>query len=85
MIYSAYLLVVPRANRYIEKKSIFHVMIRGSARRDVFRDQEDREKFLELLSSASERFDSVFHAYCLMGNHYHLLVLDKHCKLSPMF
>ena len=52
----------------------YHITSRGNERKDVFKSKRDREKFLEYLESASQRYDAVVHAYCLMGNHYHLLM-----------
>lgn len=52
----------------------YHVMNRGLSRRTIFSDDDQRRHFLSLLADASERFDADWHAYCLMGNHYHLLL-----------
>jgi len=52
----------------------YHVMNRGQSRRTIFSDDDQRRCFLSLLGDASERFDADWHAYCLMGNHYHLLL-----------
>ena len=52
----------------------YHVMNRGAARRDVFVSDSQRERFLELLGDLAERFGIETHVYCLMGNHYHLLL-----------
>jgi REP element-mobilizing transposase RayT len=49
-------------------------MNRGAGRRDVFRTVEQREYFLGLLADTHGRFNAEWHAYCLMGNHYHLLL-----------
>jgi REP element-mobilizing transposase RayT len=46
----------------------------GNERKAVFKSRRDREKFLEYLESASERYGAVIHIYCLMDNHYHLLI-----------
>lgn len=54
--------------------AFYHVTSRGNERKTVFTDRRDREKFLEYLASATERYTAVIHAYCLMGNHYHLLL-----------
>lgn len=54
--------------------AFYHVTSRGNEQRDVFKSQRDREKFLAYLGSASERYGAVFHCWCLMGNHYHLLL-----------
>jgi len=47
---------------------------RGNAYQDVFLDDADWEKFLEVLDQTVERFNWLCHAYCLMTNHYHLLI-----------
>jgi REP element-mobilizing transposase RayT len=54
--------------------AFYHVTARGNERKDVFKSRADREQFLAYLESASERYGAVIHAYCLMGNHYHLLL-----------
>lgn len=51
-----------------------HVLARGNSRLPIFEDDRDRIVFLDLLLEVTERFDVRCHAYCLMGNHYHLLV-----------
>ena len=45
----------------------YHVTSRGNEQKDVFKSQRDREKFLEYLASATERYGAVIHAYCLMS------------------
>lgn len=52
----------------------YHVMNRGLARRRIFSDGADRRAFLQLLEAIWRRFGVEIHAYCLMDNHYHLLV-----------
>lgn len=52
----------------------YHVMNRGAARRPVFLSGRQRQRFLELLGQVHERYRLEVHAYCLMGNHYHLMV-----------
>ncbi len=54
-----------------------HVMNRGSGHRPVFRDTLDRIVFLELLADAARRHLVAVHAYCLMGNHFHILVENR--------
>ncbi|MEA2084621.1 MAG: hypothetical protein U9O82_10380 [Thermodesulfobacteriota bacterium] len=41
----------------------------------LFKSKRDREKFLEYLESATERYDALIHAYCLMDNHYGIVNL----------
>jgi len=60
----------------------YHVTSRGNERRLIFRDEVDRRRFLETLGECCERFGLVVHAYCLMPNHYHLLVQTPRANLS---
>jgi len=52
----------------------YHVTSRGNEQKEVFKSRADREKFLCYLESATVRYGAFIHAYCLMGNHYHLLL-----------
>ena len=54
--------------------AVYHITARGNAYQDIFLDDTDREKFLEVLDQTIERFNWLCHAYCLMTNHYHLLI-----------
>ena len=54
--------------------AFYHVTSRGNERKNVFKSKRDREKFFEYLESATQRYDAVIHAFCLMDNHYHLLI-----------
>jgi REP element-mobilizing transposase RayT len=54
--------------------AFYHVAARGNARKHVFKSKRDRKKFYEYLESATQRYDAVIHAFCLMDNHYHLLI-----------
>lgn len=52
----------------------YHVMNRGAGRKAIFRNDADRRYFLKLLQEISDRFAVEIHAFCLMDNHYHLMV-----------
>ena len=65
---------MPRRPRIQYPGAWHHVTNRGAARQDVFLDKRDRRLFLSLIGQSVERFGIEIHAYCLMGNHYHLLV-----------
>jgi len=54
--------------------AVYHVMARGNQGRSIFKDDRDRERFLEALGESCEKTGWQVHAYVLMGNHYHLLV-----------
>ena len=62
----------------------YHVTSRGNERKDVFKSQKDREQFLSYLESAVSRYDAVIHAYCLMSNHFHLLLKTPSSNLSKI-
>jgi len=64
--------------------AFYHVTSRGDEQKDVFKNQRDREKFLAYLESATERYGAVVHAYCLMSNHYHLLLETPAGNLSQI-
>ena len=54
--------------------AFYHITARGNERKDVYKNNRDREKFLSYLGTATERYGARIHAYCLMSNHYHLLL-----------
>jgi len=51
-------------------------------REKIFKNDKDRETFLEILGSVVKRYNSLCHAYCLMNNHYHLL--GRHSFVQKM-
>lgn len=62
--------------------AVYHVTARGNERKSIYRDDADRQRFLETVEEAVERFGVVIHAYCLMPNHYHLLLQTPRANLS---
>ena len=62
--------------------AVYHVTSRGNARRKIYLDDEDREMFLATLAWVGERFGWICHSYCLMGNHFHLLIETPKPNLS---
>ncbi|MEJ2642295.1 MAG: transposase [Desulfosarcinaceae bacterium] len=54
--------------------AFYHVTSRGNERKAIFRSRGDREQFLGYLESTTDRYGALIHAYCLMGNHYHLFI-----------
>jgi REP element-mobilizing transposase RayT len=62
--------------------AVYHVTSRGNARQAIFIDDEDRGRFLDGLSLVVERFKWLCHSYCLMENHYHLLIETPDGNLS---
>ncbi len=73
---------MPRPQRIEYEGAFYHVMNRGRARQMIFHDESDYQVFLDTLEEAYRRFHGVVHAYCLMGNHYHLLLETPRANLS---
>jgi putative transposase len=64
--------------------AFYHVTTRGNERGVVFKSRRDREKFLSYLESATVRYGAKIHAFCLMSNHYHLLLETPQGNLSEI-
>src|SRR5574337_400225 len=62
----------------------YHVTARGDRREPIFEDDEDRKVFLQITGLALRRCDSSALAYCLMGNHYHLVLHTRQGGLSGL-
>lgn len=62
--------------------AIYHITSRGNARLPIFEDDQDRQRFLFILQEVVKRFNWLCHAYCLMDNHYHLVVETVDGNLS---
>ena len=69
----------------IEYENAFHhdhVINRGRGRQTIFHEEVYYQTFLDILEGACERFNCIVHAYCLMENHYHLLIETPKANLS---
>ena len=82
---------MPRKAREASKTGIYHVMLRGVNRQDIFECEKDFLKFLYLMQRAVFPEDEngkpmppklIIYAYCLMPNHVHLLVKEQDIKIS---
>jgi putative transposase len=62
--------------------ALYQVTSRGDRREGIYLDDADRECFMAVLSEVCERFNWMVHAYCLMSNHYHLLIETPDSNLS---
>ena len=75
-------------SRQARKKSesgIYHIMLRGINRQQIFEDEEDRQKFLDTLENYKDLCGYTIYAYCLMGNHIHLLLKQGKEDLTLVF
>jgi REP element-mobilizing transposase RayT len=68
---------MPRIPRGESSEGIYHIINRGNMRMQVFNDAEDYEYFLSLLEQGAKKESVSVHAYCLMPNHFHLLLSPK--------
>lgn len=73
---------VARPLRLRPAGGVFHITARGNRRQAIFEDDRDREQFLRLLADVVQRNGWQCHAFCLMPNHYHLLVETPEPNLS---
>ena len=68
---------MPRQARKKSESGIYHIMLRGINQQQIFEDSEDFEKFLQILKDCKAVCEYKLFAYCLMGNHIHLLVREE--------
>jgi REP element-mobilizing transposase RayT len=64
--------------------AVYHVTSRGDRREAIYLDDADRLAQLAIIEQAMERFDAQVLAYCLMGNHYHLVLHTRQANLSRL-
>ena len=62
--------------------AVYHVTSRGNARQNIFFDDVDRQVFLKVLGNVVEKYNWLCHAFCLLDNHYHILVETQDPNLS---
>ena len=65
---------MPRSARKVSKTGIYHVMLRGINKQDIFEDDEDYIRFLTVVRECKDISDFELYAYCLMTNHVHFLL-----------
>ena len=84
---------MPRVGREQSGTGIYHVMLRGINRQDIFEEPEDYWTFIKILSTVQERLEDDLvtrtiichiYAYCLMPNHVHLLLGEKRWKVGDV-
>jgi putative transposase len=64
--------------------AVYHITSRGNARQRIYRDDDvDRADFLNILCAVVKKYNWLCHCYCLMDNHYHLLIETPDGNLSP--
>ena len=76
---------MPRMARLQSKTGIYHIMLRGIGKQNIFEDALDKQKFLDILFSCKQKSPFDLYAYCLMNNHVHLLLKTKDDPLETIF
>lgn len=64
--------------------ALYHITSRGDRREPIFDDDDDRNAWLSVLAEALDRFHATAYAYCLMGNHYHVVLQTHRANLSRL-
>lgn len=67
---------MPRAAREKSESGIYHIMMRGTNRKEIFLDDEDNRRFLRTLNTCKKNDKIIIYGWCLMGNHVHLLLKE---------
>lgn len=73
---------MPRQARRKSESGIYHIMLRGINHQQIFEDEEDRQRFIETLIRYQKECGYIIYAYCLMGNHIHLLLKEEKEELA---
>ncbi|MBE6563266.1 MAG: hypothetical protein E7660_05975 [Ruminococcaceae bacterium] len=76
---------MPRQARIKSKSGIYHVMLRGINQQQIFEEPEDYYKFLEIVEEYKAVSEFELYAYCLMGNHIHLLIKENKEPIEQIF
>ncbi len=75
---------MPRQARKRSESGFYHILLRGIGQQNIFEDEEDNERFLQTLKRYQDEMNFETHAYCLMGNHVHLLIKDVKNELDTI-
>jgi REP element-mobilizing transposase RayT/biotin operon repressor len=73
---------LPRQRRKIGLSKIYHIIARGNERKDIFLDDEDKNKFIQIIINKKKKNEYTLYAYCLMNNHLHLLLKEEKDNIS---
>jgi putative transposase len=73
---------MPRTARVKSKTGIYHIIVRGINRQDIFHDDEDRKRYLDTLKRITVENISDVLGYCIMSNHVHLIIKEGEAGIS---
>ena len=75
---------MPRMARKKCNTKVYHVILRGNEKQDIFLEKQDYNKFMKEIYNTKEKYQYELYAYCFMTNHVHLIIYDKNDKLSKI-
>ena len=75
---------MPRSHRIEYPRALYHVINRGRNKSNIFHTPSDFELFLKIIGESNTKFEAIIHSYCLMDNHYHLLIETPNANLSKI-
>ncbi len=73
---------MPRKPRKFSETDIYHIILRGNDKSDIFYDDQDRYIFLDIIEETKKKFNYEVYAFCLMTNHIHMIIKVKDDFLS---
>ncbi len=79
------MITIPRSARIHQENGTYHIMLRGINKQQIFEDEEDNQQFLQILQDCKEISKFRLYAYCLMGNHVHLLIQETNEPIGQIF
>lgn len=76
---------MPRKSRKKSSTNVYHVVIRGADRQNIFEESRDYQKYIYYLQYYKENLDFDIYAYCLMNNHVHLIIYTPNVPIESIF
>jgi putative transposase len=73
-----------RRHRILFEGAVYHVMARGNRKEQIFVDDVDRNRFLRIIAVGTEKLGAECYGYCLMGNHYHLVMRTPRANIPSV-
>ena len=75
---------MPRKARKFSNTKVYHIILRGNDKQDIFFEEQDYNKFIKEVKNTKEKYKYELFAYCLMTNHVHMVLFDKNDNLSKI-
>ena len=74
--------ILAKKQREFSSTDMYHIILRGNDKNDIFYDNQDRKMFLKIMEITKEKFKYSIYSYCLMNNHIHMVIKIKDEFLS---